>query len=466
MEQKKRKISVRKILQLLLTVVVTTGCIIAIVGASKIEGDKYLSNVAVHIKNGKKYHFIEQNEIMDLAINNRHVDIMHTPLADLDVHAIEQVIKSDPWVADAQAFIDMNRVLNMYVTQRIPVARIFQQDAESYYMDATLNTMPLSRNYIFYTTVVTNVPGAANDSTGWGLKKQIYSLVKTIQSDTFWNAQISQVIVDSPGMFELVPVLGNQKIVFGDTSAAREKLDNLFAFYKNVLNRIGWDKYETLDLRFNNQVVASPSLPYKGPVDKAVDKMNWINSIIITEAQNDTKDSLKTADINNITTGFAGSASKAADVPGAQKSMPGAISKTAVVAGAAGAGILLAKQLKKPAPSPVTKKTAAPVAKPKVNTIQAKQKPGTKIPPKQAGKAITKAKQAGKAKPTDKKKAAAKAKDKKKAKAPAKNAKGKPAPKKAVKPVVAKSDKDKKANKDNNTKQAAPKYAYPDSKGH
>ncbi len=292
----KRKISVRKILQVFLTVVVSTGCIIAIVSASKIEDHKMLAGVAVHIKNDKKYHFIEEKEIMDLAINNRSIDVMNTPVANLDIRSMEQVITADPWVANAQVFIDNDHILHMYVTQRVPVVRIFGQDSRSYYMDATLSLMPLSENYVYYTAVVTNVPELKDDSTGWALRRQIFKLVSTIQADTFWSAQISQLIVDTAGTFELVPVLGDQRILFGDTSGMNDKFSNLFVFYKNVLNRIGWDKYETLDLRFRGQVVASPAIPYTGPVDKAVSAMNWINSIVETEAKNDAKDSTRTAD--------------------------------------------------------------------------------------------------------------------------------------------------------------------------
>ncbi|MBS1689581.1 MAG: hypothetical protein JSS96_12715, partial [Bacteroidetes bacterium] len=72
----------------------------------------------------------------------------------------------------------------------------------------------------------------------------------------------------------------NQRILLGDTARLAEKFDNLFLFYKNILNRVGWDKYETLDLRFKDQVVASPALPWKAPVDKAMSNMNWVKSII------------------------------------------------------------------------------------------------------------------------------------------------------------------------------------------
>lgn len=295
----KRKISIRKILQVFLTIVVTTCCIIAMVSASKIDDSKVLKSVAIHFKNDKKYHFIQEHEIMDLAINNRHIDIQHTPISKLDIHTMEQLIMADPWVAYAQVYVDNEHVLHMYVTQRIPVVRVFQADSKSFYLDTTLSIMPLSANYIYYTTVVTNVPQLKNDSTGRKLRKDIISLVRTIQEDTFWNAQISQVIVDSAGMFELVPILGDQRILFGDASRMSEKFHNLFVFYKNVLDRIGWDKYQTLDVRFRGQVVASPSLPYNGPVDKEVNKMNWINSIVETEAKNDSKDSVKVADVKS-----------------------------------------------------------------------------------------------------------------------------------------------------------------------
>ncbi len=43
--------------------------------------------------------------------------------------------------------------------------------------------------------------------------------------------------------------------------------------------------------------MASPSLPYIGPVDKAIVNMNWINSIVETEAGNNAKDSVHIADI-------------------------------------------------------------------------------------------------------------------------------------------------------------------------
>jgi cell division protein FtsQ len=283
----KRKISIRKVLQVFTTLVVTVSCVIAISSAAKIEGAKYLDRVEVHINSGKKYHFIEAEQILNETINNRNIDVMHIPVNKLDIQSMEQVLRADPWVADASLYVDAARVLHISVTQRIPVVRLFQQNGTSCYMDNTYSLMPIAPNSVFYTSVVTNVPVLSNDSLSKSMKQQIAMLAHAIQADTFWNAQVSQIIVDSDRTFELMPVLGQQRIIFGDTSRMKEKFSNLYSFYINVLNRVGWDKYETLDVRFKGQVVASPSLPYKGPVDKATASMNWVNSIVQTEARID-----------------------------------------------------------------------------------------------------------------------------------------------------------------------------------
>jgi cell division protein FtsQ len=295
MEQKKRKISVRKVLQVLVTVVMSICCIVAIVSASRIEGAQPLKGLpVVHISNDRRYQFIEQQHIMDLAVYNRNIDIVHLPVAKLDMRGMEKAIMADPWVQNAQVYIDANRIMHMYVTQRVPVARLFGRDGNSCYMDSTLHIMPLSETYTYYTTVVTNVPLTGNDSADIAMKKQIAHVVKTIRADSFWAAQVAHVVIDTLGEFELVPVLGEHRIRIGDTNKLRGKLTNLMVFYKNVLNRIGWDKYEVLDARFKDQVVASPGIRYDLK-DKAAEKMSWVARVREAQAQSRVADSVNAA---------------------------------------------------------------------------------------------------------------------------------------------------------------------------
>lgn len=288
----KRKISIRKVLQVFTTLVVTVSCVIAISSAAKIEGTKCITDIQVHINSDKKYHLFEEKRIYNEALRDT-ATLKRTPISKVDLASIENTLKADPLIADASTYMDANRILHVTVTQRIPVVHIFDVTGNSYFMDNTASRMPDS--FAQYTHVVTNVPMLTTDSASMSFKKQILSLVHTIQADTFWCAQVAQIIVDSDRTFELVPVLGQQRIIFGDTSRMKEKFSNLYTFYINVLNRVGWDKYETLDVRFRGQVVAAPSLPYKGPVDKAATGMNWVNSIVQTEAAIDSLHSQKEA---------------------------------------------------------------------------------------------------------------------------------------------------------------------------
>jgi cell division protein FtsQ len=135
--------------------------------------------------------------------------------------------------------------------------------------------------------VVTNVPYLGKDSLGDVIRQEILYVVNTLQKDSFWSAQSAQIMLNDQYKFELMPVAGNQRIILGDTSRLKDKLENVYLFYVHVLNKIGWDKYEVLDARFANQVVATPSLPYKGPVDKSAHDFDWVNSIVVTQARID-----------------------------------------------------------------------------------------------------------------------------------------------------------------------------------
>lgn len=345
----KRKISIRKILQTVLTLVLAGVCIVAMVSAANRQDKQKISELNIHIKN-PRYGFIDTVQVKNMLLTDRHIDINKTGIGRLNLYRMEKEVSTNPYVEDAQVFIDNRKVLNVFVTQRIPVARLFDQAGNSYYLDHTLKAMPLSSRYVHYTTVVTNVPVLKDDSMGIALKAQIVALVKYIDRDTFWGAQISQIIVTDNYEYELVPVLGKQKILLGDTSRLDEKFSNLFAFYKKVMNRVGWDKYTVLDLRYEGQVVASPSLPWKAPVDKAVANMNWVQSIIGADDKGtvarDTPASLKVT--NQM-----------------QKPLVTASAKTVVV-------------VEKPKPAVVVKKEvhkAEPVKKPEVKkpVIQAKE---------------------------------------------------------------------------------------------
>ena len=284
----KRKISIRKILQMFVTIAVTIVCISALLSASKIQDKKNLSEVVIHITNENQCKFISQEQVEDLLIKTRHENIMQTSLSELDIRHVEDVAQSNPWIADAQIYVDNNRKLQIFITQRVPAVRIFEENGTSYYLDTALKMLPLSDHYIQYSFVVTNVPELKEDSVSKDLKAQIIYIAEFIRKNQFWNAQIEQIYLNANHTFELIPTLGNHKILLGDTSHIADKFENLYAFYQKVENHIGWDKYQLLDLRYKGQVVASPTLAIKSS-KTPITNMDWVKTIIDADVKDTTK---------------------------------------------------------------------------------------------------------------------------------------------------------------------------------
>ncbi len=283
----RRRFSIRKMLQTLLTLVALSGCIVALLSAGDRQAVRHISGVKLVVEHPAGVHFLDEQLVREMLFSRRHIDPRKLVLAGLDAHAMESILTSNPWVQSAQVYVDAQRVLHVQVRQRVPVARIFEVDGNSYYIDAALSPMPISAHYTHYAPVVTGVPRLGSDSATHALRGEIEGLVKAIGRDSFWRFQVSQIDMRADGDFELVPVLGKQRIILGDTSRIQEKLSALLAFYRQVQKKVGWNRYTTLDLRFKGQVVASPKLAWHVPVDHALSNINWLQAIMENAPKND-----------------------------------------------------------------------------------------------------------------------------------------------------------------------------------
>jgi len=276
----KRKISTRKIIQTLLTLVLLCCSVFVMVSASKIQENNKIKGVNINIKNEDYCQFVSKEEIRKTLFERRHIKPTNLTIGKIDLKQMEDILRTNAWVENAQVYVDNNKKLTIQVVQRIPQLRVFDRIGNSYYLDSSKHILPISDHYTHYEVIFVNVPEIKNDSIGNALKSKMISIARLIKQDTFWQAQTSEVIVNNEKSFEIIPVLGAHKILLGDAEYLKEKLENVFAFYQNILNKVGWERYQIIDARYRNQIVASPSLPWKAPVDRALTNMNWVKSIV------------------------------------------------------------------------------------------------------------------------------------------------------------------------------------------
>ena len=89
----------------------------------------------------------------------------------------------------------------------------------------------------------------------------LINFVAKVSEDSFWSAEIVQFIADTTSTGEislrLVPRSGDFMVEFGTLANSDEKLSKLEVFYDEGLSRIGWNRYKTVDVRYNKQVVCT-----------------------------------------------------------------------------------------------------------------------------------------------------------------------------------------------------------------
>ncbi len=181
-----------------------------------------------------------------------------TPLKVINVERLERVLEEDPFIMDAEAFVDARDVVSIMVRQRVPVLRIIDNNGLNYYLDEEGIRMPQSRHYTTHTLVATgNIPPYVPDfleRKNYPLG-QLFELTEDLRSDPFFKALFEQVHLNNKGEFTLIPMVGDQKILFGTLERKDKKLRALKAFYQEGIPYQGWRKYRIIDLRYRGQVV-------------------------------------------------------------------------------------------------------------------------------------------------------------------------------------------------------------------
>lgn len=202
--------------------------------------------------------FVEKEDVDRVLYRND--SILNKPLKYINVDTLEKAIRKNPFVEDAEVFTDLTGDLRVEVKQRKPVLRIINDMYRSFYIDDRGLKMPLSDKY---TSRVIVANGHISERFGTidtlqtTLAKDLYKLALFILEDEFWTAQIEQVYVNEKNDMELVPRVGNHRIIIGDATDLEEKFNNLMIFYTRALPKIGWNTYSDINIKFKNQIVCT-----------------------------------------------------------------------------------------------------------------------------------------------------------------------------------------------------------------
>ena len=233
-----------------------SGVTVLLVAAIEIKNHKTCRQVQISIQGARHFMFLNNRDIVQLISQDGAGHPVGKPISACNLQLLQAVLEKNVWIKEAKLFFDNNFVLHVMILEREPVARVFDAEGSSFYIDSSGFRIPLgSKRMVVQLPVFTNFPAKANSDSL--LLRQISLLSGYILHEPFWKAQIAQVDITPQHTFEMVPTFGNHLIEFGGAENYAAKFHRLALFYKKVLKNYGFDRYARISVQYGEQIIGT-----------------------------------------------------------------------------------------------------------------------------------------------------------------------------------------------------------------
>ncbi|MBK5209481.1 MAG: cell division protein FtsQ [Flavobacteriaceae bacterium] len=211
-----------------------------------------VADISIEFEQGDNL-FMDYQMVNKLLIQNGGT-VKNLTKSVIDLHNLEANIRSHPMVESASVFLTVDGFLKAEIKQRTPIARVVVNN-KSYYIDRQAKSMPLSENF---SARVLLISGAVKE----GNNAEIHQLVTAILNDEFLKEQIIGVEIKPKNEYVLDTRVGDQKIILGKVENLNQKFKNLGSFYIKSMADSTIYKYDSINLKYNKQVVCTNKVDY------------------------------------------------------------------------------------------------------------------------------------------------------------------------------------------------------------
>ena len=187
---------------------------------------------------------------IETLLEKAHIQLKGQKMSDIYAAPIEKILKENKLIKNAVVYKTIDGKVMIRVYQRIPVLRVISGQG-GYYVDTERQIMPIPPNYAAYVPVATGAISHEYAAT------QLYDFACFLRKNKTWNEQIEQIHVLPNLDVELTPRKGNHTILLGKIEDYKENLEKLSLFYEKGLDKVGWNKYSQINLKYRNQVVCT-----------------------------------------------------------------------------------------------------------------------------------------------------------------------------------------------------------------
>ena len=237
------------VIKIILLIGVLGYLVFAITTMSQGKDERICTGTRIIIEDSTTENYIDCRFIENI-IAKSQCPINNMPINDIDANSIEDHIKASPYIDSVICYYTPENLMCIRVFTRVPVLHVMADSGDSYYMDIKGNVMPTNE-------FLMDICLATGNITRQYAQEHLIGIADYMNTHSTWKKEVQQVYVRSEKQIELIPSAGEHIIILGEPKDIKDKMDRLTIFYKEGLDKAGWNKYSTIDLNYAGQVVCT-----------------------------------------------------------------------------------------------------------------------------------------------------------------------------------------------------------------
>ncbi len=240
----------KKFLIILLSALTIGYLVFSVIYLGKSSKEDVCESFEVIIKDSVNVQFVNEADIINQVKNNKIYPVGEK-MSNINTLEIRDIILKNRLVETANVYQAQDGIIVASITQRKPILRVMSDIKGNFYIDNKREKMPISSNFAVYVPVAT---GAISEEFA---KNELYYFAMFLQENPDWDAWVEQIVVKPNNDVELIPRIGDFKILFGKLNNYPEKFAKFALFIEKGLNVVGWNRYSEVNLKYDNQVVCT-----------------------------------------------------------------------------------------------------------------------------------------------------------------------------------------------------------------
>lgn len=223
---------------------------IAVTWTHEIANARICKGVEVEIAENSTSKFVTVEGVME-KISDISPNITSFNLSDINTEEIECRLAEDNSFESVECYLTSDDKLRIEIVPMVPELRVFDSNGESYYINKDGKRIDAGEIFFIDAPVV-------RGAFDFQFKPDhIFPVSRYIQADKELVNLITMIEAKDPHNILLYPCIKGHVINIGDTTNLPDKFERLMIMYHQVMPYKGWHTYDTISVKFRNQIVAT-----------------------------------------------------------------------------------------------------------------------------------------------------------------------------------------------------------------